>query len=141
MSFDKKILNKLSLSLDFLYQHQDKKTGWLPNYGNNDGALFFPLNSDHYRDFKPQLQAFGLLLGHKLYDKIYEDAFWFGLMDNKQRSKPNKTKSILNYETGGFYGFRDAESLTSIRCGKYQDRPSHADALNIDIWNKGVFPK
>ncbi len=36
--------------------------GWLPNYGANDGALFFRLNECHYRDYRPQLQALAVLL-------------------------------------------------------------------------------
>ena len=30
-------------SVNFLYQCQDDSTGWLPNYGSNDGALFLNL--------------------------------------------------------------------------------------------------
>ncbi len=138
VSFPDDIMEKLESTLDFLYQHQDFNTGWLPNYGNNDGALFFPLNSNHFRDFKPQLQVFAILLKKMtLYEELYEDVFWFGL--SKQNHIPHslKIKNTLKYDTGGFYGFRD-NTLTTIRCGKYKDRPFQADALNIDIWYKGI---
>ena len=131
--FDVSIMNRLKDTLLFLYNNQDEQTGWLPNYGNNDGALFFPLNDNHYRDFRPQLQVFGLLLGIKLYDEFYEDAFWFDLVNIGEKVK---RLSVLQYSNGGFYGFRD-NALTTIRCGKYKDRPSQADALHIDIWYKG----
>lgn len=136
ISFDKKILSKLKLSLDFLYQHQNDKSGWLPNYGNNDGSLFFPLNNNNYRDFKPQIQALGLLLGLRFYDKIYEDAMWFGITYDQQIKSKRLKNSVFNFNIGGFYGFRDSESFSSIRCGTYKDRPSQADALHLDIWYK-----
>ncbi len=134
ISFNQNTVNKLKKTLSFLYSHQEEKTGRLPNYGSNDGALFFPLNNNHYRDFRPQLQAFGLLLGKKIYKETFEDAFWYGLENNGEQLVHN---SILSFSKGGFYGFRD-NSLTTIRCGKYTDRPSQADALHLDIWHEGI---
>jgi len=134
ISFDKVVNNKLVKTLKFLFNHQDVITGKLPNYGNNDGALFFPLNNNDYRDFRPQLQAFGLLLGIKLYEETFEDAYWYGL---ENEGELLNRESVISHNTGGFFGFRD-ESLTTIRCGKYKDRPSQADALNLDIWHNGI---
>ncbi len=135
ISLSKHIIEKLNKTLNFLYNHQDKVSGWLPNYGSNDGALFFPLNSNHYRDFRPQLQVFGLLLGKNFYSNYYEDAFWFGV-ENKKSEHVNI--KILDFKKGGFYGFREDKTLTTVRCGKYNDRPSQADALHLDIWYNGV---
>ncbi|QKG80231.1 heparinase II/III family protein [Tenuifilum thalassicum] len=132
--FDSNLFDKFKKTLVFLYNHQDDQTGWLSNYGNNDGALFFPLNNNHYRDFRPQLQAFGLLLGFKLYNQLYEDSFWYGLDNVGEKVEKD---SLLNYTIGGFYGFREKDVLTTIRCGAYKDRPSQADALHLDIWYKG----
>ena len=65
-------------SVNFLYQCQDDLTGWLPNYGSNDGALFFKLNDCDYRDYRPQLDALHYLLtSEHLYDKQYEDREWY----------------------------------------------------------------
>ena len=44
-------------ALNFLYQCQDEVSGWMPNYGSNDGALFFPLSNADYRDYRPQLDV------------------------------------------------------------------------------------
>ncbi|MCD6322258.1 MAG: heparinase II/III-family protein, partial [Clostridiales bacterium] len=113
--------------------------GWLSNSGNNDGALFFPLNNNHFRDYRPQLQAFGLVLGYRLYEKKYEDCFWYGLNKQTGLLKSIEKKSQLVFPNGGYYGFRDSSSLTTIRCGSYKDRPSQADALHIDIWHNGRY--
>ncbi len=134
ISIDESLHKKLISTLSFLYNHQDKITGKLPNYGSNDGALFFPLSSNNYRDFRPQLQAFGLLLGIKLYNQNFEDIFWFNLINEGTLLKPD---SKISFIKGGFYGFRD-KSLTTIRCGIYNDRPSQADGLHLDIWHDGV---
>ncbi len=64
--------------MNFLYQCQDDSTGWLPNYGSNDGALFFKLNDCDYRDYRPQLDAlYYLLTSEHLYDRQYEDREWY----------------------------------------------------------------
>lgn len=137
VSFGEIINQKIEITLNFLYQHQDEITGWLPNYGNNDGALFFPLNNNHYRDFRPQLQVLGILLNKKLYEQSFEDAFWFGLSKRAGNGLILAKKSLLSFKDGGFYGFND-DALTTIRCGKYKDRPSQADALHLDVWYNGV---
>jgi hypothetical protein len=54
--FGEPLYDRLRRSLDLLYQMQDLPTGHLPNYGANDGALFFRLNGCAYRDFRPQLE-------------------------------------------------------------------------------------
>ena len=140
ITFPKSILDRIELSLNFLFQHMEEKTGWLPNYGNNDGALFFPFNGNHYRDFRPQLQALAYLLGIELYKNNYEDIFWFGINPSQKNNadfKGVKRACLLDFPQGGFYGMRD-NTLTTIRCGSYKDRPSQADALNLDIWCNGV---
>ncbi len=45
--FSDALSERVRKSLQFLYQHQDLVTGHLPNYGANDGALFFRLNSQN----------------------------------------------------------------------------------------------
>jgi hypothetical protein len=77
--FNDIVYERAGKSLDLLISLQDQKTGWLSNYGMNDGALFFKLNDEHYRNFKPQLQALGYLLGREYYDNKFEDAFWYGI--------------------------------------------------------------
>jgi len=134
----KAVYEKAKKTLNFLFDHLDNKSGCLPNYGMNDGALFFPLNDQHYRDFRPQLQALSLLLDKKLFKTDYEDQFWFGLRQESQKTHKNPQQhTIIKYPTGGFFGFRD-NALTTIRCGTYKDRPAQADALNLDIWIDGV---
>ena len=125
-------------SLNFLYQCQEDSNGFLPNYGSNDGALFFKLSENDYRDYRTQLDALHVALtGESLYQTSMEDRFWYGNNSTSRFQPLKKQFGILRFENGGYYLFREPETLTFIRCGQHKDRPSHADNLHLDIWHKG----
>jgi hypothetical protein len=44
---------------------------------------------------------------------------------------------IRSFDKGGYYLFKEADTLTFIRCGRHKDRPSQADNLHLDIWYAG----
>lgn len=131
-------------SLNFLFQCQEKSNGWLPNYGSNDGALFFKFTSSHYRDYRPQLNClFQFLVGEQLYElgkKCWsEEATWFSAkqIGALNYEKPAQTVGWHTFKDGGYYLLREHDGLTFIRCGNHKDRPLQADNLHIDIWYKG----
>jgi len=134
------LIKKSYKSVNFLYQCQDLASGKLSNYGSNDGALFFKLNSTNYRDFRPQLDAlYYLITGNNLYQEVYEDRYWFcgTLHVTCQFPKIQQISGFSSFENGGIYLIREKESLTMLVCNKYKDRPAHADGLHLDIWYKG----
>lgn len=123
----------------FLRNFQDEKTGWLPNYGNNDGALFFPLSNCHFRDFRPQLNALAKVLQMDLGyigEDWKEDALWLGI-ENVNRVTHYYTPNSSPFSANGYHVLKDIESLTFIRCGSYKHRPFQADNLHLDIWVNG----
>ncbi len=127
-------------SLHFLRVCQDRTTGWLPNYGNNDGALFFPLTECHFRDFRPQLQALARILEEKsLYPPgPWDEEFgWLGVPSPNEPSTPPIPDGMYSFEKSGYYVLRDSDTLTFLRCGKYKDRPFQSDNLHLDIWVDG----
>ncbi|MPR34243.1 heparinase [Cytophagaceae bacterium SJW1-29] len=138
-------------SLQFLLTCQDATTGWLPNYGTNDGALFFPLTECHFRDYRPQLYALAQVLGQAspYPPGIWqEEADWLGLGRSEYSSEPGLvvTKAPVTedvpdgtyaFDKGGYYVLRDGGTLTFLRCGHYTDRPFQADNLHLDIWENG----
>ena len=108
------VYDRYQKSLEFLQACQDPKTGWLPNYGNNDGAIFFKLDDSHYRDYRSQC------------------------------SPPPPDGGVINSPIGGwgaglggYYTLRDDSSFTFLRCGAYKDRPFQADNLHLDLWVNG----
>jgi Heparinase II/III-like protein/Heparinase II/III N-terminus len=142
--FSEIVYERAKKTIDYLYQCQELSNGQLPNYGANDGALFFKLNDCIYRDYRPQLNALYHFFSEKtLYEKgIWdEDVNWYtnyhkpSVFQDKTFSL--KHRPMSQYTEGGIYLMRDSDSLTFIKCAKYKDRPSHADNLHIDIWYKG----
>jgi len=136
------VYEKAYKSLNFLLQCQEISNGHLPNYGANDGALFFPLTSCEYRDFRPQLNALHLLLtGKVLYNQgpWYEEAEWFSASAYSLNKYPAlfQQQGIHRFDNGGYYFFRETDTFTFIRCGNHKNRPSQADNLHMDVWYKG----
>lgn len=128
-------------SIEFLFRCQDSKNGWLPNYGANDGALFFPLSDSDYRDYRPQLDAaYYLATGKNLYSETFEERKWFCSntkpFANQFELKPQD--GFFRFDDGGIYIIHDKGSLTFFKCVFYpKNRPSQADDLHLDIWVDG----
>ncbi|KAA2239186.1 heparinase [Chitinophaga agrisoli] len=130
---------KARRSLLFLRVSMNDGDGWLPNYGANDGALFFRLNEQHYRDYRPQLQALAALLDlDSGFPEQYEDGYWYG-KTAVTGAMPvlHPARSCYSFPAGGYYVCREPDTLTFLRCGNHKDRPSQADNLHLDIWYHG----
>jgi hypothetical protein len=136
------VYEKAYKSVNFLYQCMQDETGWLPNYGSNDGALFFPFTESDYRDYRPQLNTLHVILtGRELFNStnILEDYNWVNGKLNKEKFAPiEKKDGIQSFDIGGYYICRVNKLLTFIRCGNHKDRPAQADNLHIDIWDGGT---
>lgn len=141
--FSDRVYVKAYKSLNFLYQCAQNETAHLPNYGANDGAWFFPLSDTDYSDFSPQLNALHrILTGKSLYEGAAagEEALWLGAMNGsagKRFSPLKKAMGTMEFPKGGYYLIRETDTFTFIKCGRYKDRPSHADNLHMDVWYKG----
>lgn len=140
--FSKLVYKKAYASVEFLYQCLQEENGWLPNYGSNDGALFFPWSNTDYRDYRPQLNALHYFLtGTKFYadSVIAAEVNWWNLSPSKIMSFDpiRKFEGIKEYPVGGYIIIRDVDSFTFVRCGDHKDRPAHADNMHLDIWVKG----
>lgn len=139
--FSEIVYQKAYQSVNFLYQCMQNENGWLPNYGSNDGALFFPLTDADYRDYRPQLNTLHqILTGEVLFmnDEIMEDFHWVkGDVLNAKYQPISKKQGVQSFDVGGYYLCRIGDLFTFIRCGNHKDRPAQADNLHIDIWYKG----
>jgi hypothetical protein len=135
--FSDVVYDRATKSVVFLRTCMIEQHGWLPNYGANDGALFFKLSNGHYRDYRPQLQALAMALKIDMgFGEQAEDTLWYGLSNASGNTwQPADGTHIFN--KGGYYIIREPETLTFIKCGSYKDRPSQADNLHLDVWYKG----
>ncbi|SEJ13426.1 Heparinase II/III N-terminus [Dyadobacter koreensis] len=140
-NWDPIVYDRARKSLHFLKTCQDQKSGQLPNYGNNDGALFFPLTDCDFQDFRPQLLALGNVLGEKLKygtGAWQEESLWLGISGNQNKLETNlKNVQCSVFSKGGYYILRDQKTITFLRCGSYQNRPFQSDNLHLDIWING----
>ena len=135
--FSDVVYNRAKRSFLFLRTCMIDETGHLPNYGANDGALFFRLNDADFRDYRPQLQALAAVIGTEAkFTSSNEDSLWYGVFENARKTW-QPANGAHSFDQGGYYIIREPQTLTFIKCGSYKDRPSQADNLHIDVWYKG----
>jgi hypothetical protein len=133
------VYERAGASLNYLFQCCRPENGHLPNYGSNDGALFFPLSTQEYRDYRPQLNGLArLLYGKALFeDGSGEEADWLSGQGQLPALAAITLPSRLttnSFPEGGVYTFSSRSTFTFIHCGSYRDRPFQADNLHLDIW-------
>ncbi len=124
----------------WLYLLQDDATGWVPLYGQNDGALILPLSTCDYLDFRPVVQAVHVLTSGQrvLAEGPWDEALlWlFGPSALRSPLKP-ELKGNLHAPMGGYYTLRSSQGFLFTRCGRLRHRPSQADMLHVDLWWRG----
>jgi hypothetical protein len=132
--------NKIKNSILQLYQLQDE-SGFLPNYGSNDGALIFPVSSLDYLNYKPILNSLYLkLTSNRLYSfgDHEEEVLWFNGYNSEHAHIDKIVKTSSSFTDSGLYSLRNQNSLLMIVLKNFKTRPAHMDQLHIDFWYKGV---
>lgn len=133
-SFKDVVYKRAEKSLYFLDVCSDTVTGKLPNYGSNDGALFFKLTNDDYRNYRSQLDDLrAVLKGITNYNS--QSAFWYGVQPKNEQ--PQSISELNEFKDSGYYILQENDVKTFIRCGAYKDRPYQSDNLHLDIWVNG----
>ena len=117
--------------------------GQLPNYGSNDGALFFPLTDQDYTDYRPQINALYSSITLDLLDSeqaIAEESLWMrgNLVKKSKAYIVTPTEEYVDFSIGGIHTIEsEDDSFTFFKCQAYKDRPAHADNMHLDIWVAG----
>lgn len=135
-SFSEHFYSKARAATDWLYQVTDQVSGDTPNLGSNDGALLLNAHGCDYRDFRPSLQLASKLFfeANWLEDSGHnEPLYWFNQLSKKGIQNPPKKK----FSCHGYATIHGDETWALIKWPWYTFRPSHNDALHIDIWHKG----
>lgn len=135
------VLQRIERAVEFLYQMQDSKSGQVPCYGNNDGALILPLNTCDYPDFRPVISAGHYLLHRsRLYEPgpWEEDLLWLFGQEALQAPAQMLQRSSFAALEGGYYTLRGKHSFALTRCTTYRHRPAQADMLHLDLWWRGM---
>ena len=128
-----KTLEKLRAATRWLWALTDPDTGRTPNLGANDGAYILPLTSAPIHDYRPVLDAAAkAFLEEDLYGRseLAEMASWFELSASPASdSKVPQALDMLRLAGENHRAF--------IHVAHYNDRPSHADQLHVDLWWQG----
>lgn len=134
--FSNHFYQKAAAATNWLYQVVDTNSGDAPNLGSNDGALLLNTHSCNYRDFRPTLQMAARLF----FDSIWfnngvqnEALYWFNINDQFTIKAPQKN----SFSAHGFATLQGEHTWALVKWPYYTFRPSHNDALHVDIWYKG----
>ena len=140
-------------SIEYLACLIDPKTGQMPVYGSNDGALVLPINNCDFTDYRPLLQlGWYITKGEFLFEPgpWDEDIYWLcgeisTAKSAKSAKKDEREKKLSDlgvlrgksFPDGGVYLLHGSNSKAFIRCTDFTSRPSHADQLHVDLWIHG----
>lgn len=141
--FSEQLKSRLSAAVDYLTAVVDPESGFVPNFGSNDGALIFPLNTCDFRDYRPTLAAANYYInGTHLFENgpWHEDLVWlFGPKAIvKEVEKIEMPSNSRRFDISGIYTLRSSASWLFMHAESLKDRPAHADALHVDLWWKGL---
>jgi hypothetical protein len=117
----------------------DSVTGDAPNLGANDGARLFVLHRLPFRDFRPAVQwASAVFRNCRAFASGPHDEVlnWLGINVAALRLTDNPSQSRL-FANGGYAKLASADAWLLLRLPRYRFRPSHSDALHLDLWVRG----
>lgn len=135
--FSAEFRSRVSQLNRWLYEMTDKATGCAPAFGANDGSLLLSGTVRNYRDFRPSVQLAAALFDMSLaYDtNDFDDLLLlYGIELPKSKLSEQSSKIFKN---GGYIILRNAAAAAIMRYPEYEFRPSHADALHLDLHVNG----
>lgn len=139
-AFSPRVHRILDRHTDFVYMLQEPASGFVPNYGQNDGALVLPLNACPYLDYRPVAQAMYYQLRRK---RLYppgpydEDLHWLFGPEAADAPTIYLMRESKRYDVGGYYVLRGRETWGFLRCHSFRHHPHQADMLHLDVWWRG----
>ena len=140
--FSNELQDKINKAYHFLLRILDQKSGKVPNYGGNDGALILPLNICDYQDYRPIISLMHFYFYKELLFELgpwHEDLLWlFGPQSIGASKKNIDDLNFENVNDTSYFRINSEDSWCMIRCGNHQTRPSHSDMLHLDLWKDGI---
>lgn len=133
------------------------KNGHVPNLGSNDGAHLLDLTDLGYLDYRPTVQAVGLVIEKQRWlpaGPWDELAAWLGVLPSALEVSPLERptevpprfiggeccaeRTLRVFRDGGYAVWRRGETLALLRCvERFCHRPSQCDLLHFDLWHRG----
>ncbi|MDB4492497.1 heparinase II/III-family protein [Akkermansiaceae bacterium] len=132
--FSEKFVTRAVAATDWLMAFVDSESGDVPNIGANDGARLFPITQTDYRDYRPSVQLASVLFSGR---QKYPPGPWDNLILTQHFAVESfvgeKSKSRL-FDNGGYAVLCWENTKAYLRYPRFRFRPSHADALHVDLW-------
>jgi Heparinase II/III-like protein/Heparinase II/III N-terminus len=135
--FSNSLVERCGAATRWLAAFTDPLSGDAPNLGANDGARLFPLLREPYRDFRPSARWAARLFLDSLAESADERLGWLGLDTETRRTDALPAPAVQLWPDGGYAKLRAGDAWALLRLPRYGFRPSHADALHLDLWAGG----
>ena len=139
--FSNALYNKIKKATHWLEILTDSKTGDAPNIGANDGARIFNMFNFDYRDFRNSVQWANLIFNNRFIYSITENQHkiynQLGIIVKSAWKDNPIQEALLMGNDDGFFIYRKSDLLLVFKRPFFKFRPSHSDALHVDLWIGG----
>jgi hypothetical protein len=129
--------DRIRAATGFLSSVIDSDTGDVPNHGANDGAFVLPLTTRQYRDFRPSLTAAAATFHVALPAEVNPDQEMLAWLDADPPPAAVSSRGRVATGESGWVDVRLDGTRVFARAGRYRSRPSHVDALHLDVYVGG----
>jgi hypothetical protein len=133
------VLDRAQQTVRLMLSCQDTESGQLPNYGANDGSLFFRWSDHPFSDYRPALDDLHrVLTGSGLYQNLSPNAWWGSVqLGSYGMQAVAISEGALTFPDAGLFVYRAQHMHAMIVCPQLKARPSQADHLHLDVWLNG----
>lgn len=134
--FPENIRKRLAAATQWYLTQIDLLSGSAPNMGSNDGALLFPMAGAEFSDHRPTAQAAAIAF---LNAPCFKTGEWDNLRIWLGFEYPTGKEPVgLSARSSGVHKIGNHHTWASLRAVDYQNRPSQADQLHVDLWHEGM---
>ncbi len=127
------VLDRLARGAVLLTEVIDSDSGEAPNHGSNDGALLTRYSLAAYRDMRPALTLAAVELGLKMPADVEPDAATMAWLGVDCVGRAAAREDGVASGPSGWASARVGAIHVFLRAGVYRHRPSHLDALHLDV--------
>lgn len=155
--FSARFYQRAAAATRWLLAMSNAENGDAPNLGANDGANLLPLTDADYRDYRPCVQlASALFLPQPVYggvELLEQHLAWLGITDNGRNGNPDlptDEETVVRsvggkgdpvessqpnfFHAKGYIVLCNGPWRVIFRYPHSRFRPSHCDALHVDLW-------
>jgi hypothetical protein len=136
--FSDRYIARVREALNWMMAMTDSSTGHAPNIGANDGAHLLSLLGHDFRDYRPCVElAEAMFFDQAPSTEIgRRTASLFGVCPSKGGARKPLESEL--FDDGGYAVLRNGDAKIIMRYPRFKFRPSHADALHVDLWANGM---